>query len=803
MGGRLAVTRSPYLRHLRGLLASIIALASFHFAAQSSIAADQPARVSYAGHSIIRATAKNQRQLDRLMTICPRVCSEHAGVGDVDVIADSLQKRALDREGIAYTIVIDDLQPIIDQERTRLDAQQEGGVAGPSFFNDFRDYATVTAQLTTLANARPDLAQVIDVGTSLEGRAIKGIRISGSIKQKPGVLISACQHAREWITPMTAMYIATSLINGYDSDPQMQALLDSLEFYIVPIVNPDGYVYSWGPDRLWRKNRRPLAGGAFGVDLNRNWPIGFGGESTSTAFNNDLYPGTAPFSEPETQAVRDFAIAHPNIVTSLDLHSYSQLVLQPWSYTMTLPPAYTCIDEIGAAISSSILGVHGKHYPHGSGDGVIYLAGGTIHDWMFGDQGLLAYTIELRPEESTPGFILPASEIIPTGEEILAAVLKLADVSLDPVYVGFPQDKPEFVQADVPTTQELSLLPMSAGSIVPGTAKLFTRLGTSGPFTMSSLASLGNLNYEATFPAAPCNQVIKYYLQVETTAMGVINVPFGFPKTYFEVTPRAITVTFHDNMNTNGTWVVGAPGDDATTGVWERFFPNETYNGWGVPAQPGFDNPAGTGEFCWMTGYDNPGLSGINDVDGGTTTLISPTLNAIGDGDPYVSYYRWYSNNTGSNPNTETMPIEISNDNGATWTLLELVSVNETKWFYREFRIADYVTPTSTVKLRFVARDLTNNGGSIVEAGVDDFELRFVDCEVVSCTGDLVDTNTFTPPGDGMVDGADLAYLLGEWGRNPGSLADIVDTDTFLPPPDGVVDGADLAVLLGAWGGCR
>jgi hypothetical protein len=70
------------------------------------------------------------------------------------------------------------------------------------------------------------------------------------------------------------------------------------------------------------------------------------------------------------------------------------------------------------------------------------------------------------------------------------------------------------------------------------------------------------------------------------------------------------------------------------------------------------------------------------------------------------------------------------------------------------------------------------------------------------CPADLVSSATFQPPPDGIVNGADLAYLLGEWGRNPGSSADIVTSATFAPPPDGLVDGADLAVLLGAWGIC-
>jgi len=758
--------------------------------------------VSYEDHSLIRATPTSEAQLSRLLEICPRVFSEHVGVGDVDVVANQQQKRALRREGIAFTVLIPNLQPMIQQERNRLAAAQGGVAGGAAFFNDFRDYNTIIAQLDALAAANPAIAQVSTIGMSVENRAIKVIRISSSLTPKPGVMITACQHAREWITPMTAMFVADALIQGaIQGDPQIQSLLGALEFYIVPVVNPDGYVYSWGPDRLWRKSRRPNGDGSFGVDLNRNWPIGFGGESTSTQTNSDLYHGIDPFSEPETQAIRDFVFSHPNILATLDLHSYSQLVLQPWSYTATPPPAYGCVDEVGGRIAKRILGVHGKHYPHGSGNAVIYLAGGTIHDWMFGDQGLLAYTLELRPESATPGFVLPPGEIVPTGEEIFEAVLELADISLDPFYVTLEGVKPEFLQADEPTPIRVAILPMSAGMITVGSETIFTRIGTSGPFTETPLTWLGNLTYQATLPAAPCGQVVQYYFKIHSSITGELTLPGNAPAQVFELPVRNITTVFHDNMETDTGWTVGAPGDSATTGIWTRVAPGGAFGNWNVPAQPSYDNPNGTGTHCWITGQDNNNPAGLNDVDGGSTTLTSPIFDASGSGDAYVSYFRWYSNHTGSNPHTETMPIEISNDGGNSWTLLEEVSFNETKWFHRSFRIADFIAPTHTMRVRFIARDLTSNGGAVVEAGVDDFLVTLVDCEALPCFGDIV-SNNIQPPGDGIVNGSDLAYLLGQWGVNPGSIADLVDSATIQPPPDGVVDGADLAYLLGAWGPC-
>jgi hypothetical protein len=795
------VTRSPFLQFVRALAVVAFALTAL-VSVESAWAADEP-RVSYAGHSVVRAIVENEAQLARVLRICPKVHSCHVGVGVVEVVADKRQQRELRREGIRYEVRIADLQPMLAQERVRIEAAAEGGVAGASFFDDFKPYTDIMAQLDALAAARPDLAQVLNVGTSVEGRAIKAIRISGSLATKPGIIVTGCQHAREWISPMTAMFVANALITGYDADPQIQLQLDALEFYIVPIVNPDGYVYTWGPDRLWRKNRNINFDGSFGVDLNRNWLIGFGGPSTSDIPSSDVYPGLNPFSEPETLAVALFVINRPNIITSLDLHSYGQLVLQPWSYTTELPPSHACVDEVGAKISSSLLDVHGEHYPHGSGNSVIYLAGGTIHDYMFTDQGMMAYTIELRPDTVSPGFILPPEEIIPTGEEIVSAVLTLADVSRDLVYLAFHHGEPEFVQADQSNAVELAVLPLSSGPLTAGTGRLFARVGSAGPFTQTSLTSLGDLNFEAILPAAPCGQVIDYYFQFTSESVGEVKVPAGAPAQLFQASVRNLDAIFHDDMETSMGWIVGAPGDDATSGVWARIAPNQTTSGSGVPAQPGFDNPDGEGTMCWFTGQDPGPFAGSNDVDNGTTTLTSPPLDAAGSGDAYISYSRWFSNNTGSNPNVESMPVMISNDDGQSWTELELVSFNETKWTHRAFRIADFVQPTSTMRVRFIARDVAANGGSIVEAGVDDLKIVLIGCDAPPCLGDMVTTTTFQPPGDGLINGADLAYLLGAWGVNPGSLADLVSSTTFQPPPDGVVDGADLAVLLGAWGGCE
>jgi hypothetical protein len=174
------------------------------------------------------------------------------------------------------------------------------------------------------------------------------------------------------------------------------------------------------------------------------------------------------------------------------------------------------------------------------------------------------------------------------------------------------------------------------------------------------------------------------------------------------------------------------------------------------------------------------GAVGAADVDGGRATLTSPVINAQSP-ESRVTYDRWYSNAAGTAPNMDVFRVEISNNSGATWVALETVGPAGPEcsggWIHREFRIADFVVPTATMRIRFIAEDIGDP--SVVEAAVD--EVRF--------TG-LACRNPADLNHDGAVNAADLAALLSGWGTAGAS-----DLNA-----DGVTNAADLAILLGSWG---
>jgi murein tripeptide amidase MpaA len=304
------------------------------------------------------------------------------------------------------------------------------------WFNDFKNLTQINAKLDEWSTARPDLITPITIGNSIEGRPIRGLRIAGTggtSPSRPAVLLNGVQHAREWIAAMTPMYLADQLISRYDTDATVRGLLDEVEVIVLPVVNPDGYAYTWASpaNRFWRKNRRVNSNGTIGVDLNRNWSVGWGLNSGSSGNpSSEIYRGPSPFSEPETRALRDFYVANQNIISNIDFHSYSQLILSPWGYTDTqVTPDAALFDLIADRMAASILSVHGEVYDTGPAGSTLYLASGVVIDWVYGDQGAYSYTVELRPQSFDPGFDLPPSEIVPTGEENFPALLDLLRAS--------------------------------------------------------------------------------------------------------------------------------------------------------------------------------------------------------------------------------------------------------------------------------------------------------------------------------------------------------------------------------------
>lgn len=215
------------------------------------------------------------------------------------------------------------------------------------------------------------------------------------------------------------------LVKNYGTNPRIKAILDKINVHYVPLVNPDGYIFSHSSNRMWRKNRRTNTGGSFGVDLNRNWKSGFGGAGSSGQPSSDTYRGTAAYSEPETKTVADYLNANKNIKVAIDFHSYSQLILRPWGKMNGASPDETKLRDLGEKMRSAIQSVHRLNYEN-IRSSQLYVASGCVGDDFYESFRLNGYTIECRPGRGG-SFSPPASQILPNAEENYAASLAIME----------------------------------------------------------------------------------------------------------------------------------------------------------------------------------------------------------------------------------------------------------------------------------------------------------------------------------------------------------------------------------------
>ncbi len=675
------------------------------------------ARRPYAGQRLVQVVVENEAQLQAVLDEADGLWNHRVGVGPIQVMVDDESLAALGAMGLAPVTIVEDLQAVVDAERAEIERRRLQ--LDLTWFENYHPYSEIIAYHQQLANDFPQLASVSVIGQSHQSRDIIATEITGpgDASNRPVIFFNGMQHAREWISPAVVTYIADRLCNLYGQDQRVTDLLDRVVVKIVPIVNPDGYSYSWTNERFWRKNRRNNGNGTFGVDLNRNWDINFGGDGSSGDPSSDIYRGPFAFSEPETSAVRDYVLADPNIVAHVDFHSYSQLILYPWGYAdIQVPePDYTFFVTFSQFLSDVIRSVHGVFYiPMQAID--LYPASGTCSDWTY-SVDIKGWTIELRPN-GNPGFDLPPGEILPTSEENFEAALAIMERFKDAIRLEFPQGEVTTAYDLTPTTIQVQAEEIT--DTVQSLDLMVQPEVSSSPVVLP-MTHLGDGLYEAQIPALACGRSFAYHIEGVSSA----GQPLRLPETgQIDASVVSETIVFDDDAETDLGWTVGAPDDTATTGIWNRMNPQ------GTAAQPEDDHsPAGTD--CWVTDGVSGGSLGARDVDGGGTTLTSPQFDASTpsgwlSADAYISYARWYSNDQGADPNNDHMPIMLSNDDGASFVMLEDVTENAHDWVVKTFRIADTITPTDRMRLRIVARD--DSPGSIVEACIDDVRVTIQGC---------------------------------------------------------------------------
>ena len=322
--------------------------------------------------------------------------------GNVETVLSNLEIDLLEALNIPYTVNIADMKKHY-KEILKADPPNQKMACGLSNYNGgagsmggYNSYSDMQTHINNMKTFYPDLVSITDIGQTHEGRSIFAVKISDNVEMdesnEEGVsYFEALTHAREPMGLETTLFYMWWLLENYLVNSEATYLVNNREIYFVPVVNPDGYVYNETTDPngggFWRKNRRDDGINCKGVDLNRNYSYDWGnlaGSSDSPC--SDLYHGPEAFSEPETQAIRDFVL-EIKPATAFSTHTYSDVMIYPNNITTDSDFAiYT--DFASEFLPES-------YYGYGNTPDMIgYVVSGTTSEYLH-EQGTKTYTPEI------------------------------------------------------------------------------------------------------------------------------------------------------------------------------------------------------------------------------------------------------------------------------------------------------------------------------------------------------------------------------------------------------------------------
>jgi hypothetical protein len=359
----------------------------------------------------------------------------------VEILARDMDKNTILSLGLQYESVTHDIG------RVRARINESTPIQYPLFadgsMGGFYTYNEALSIIDDLMTSDPwgIISSMETLTTGHDGNAVVMFKISDNVdvdEGEPEILYTSLHHAREPMGLMSLIYFVEHLLENYNTDPEVTYLVDNREMYFIPFVNPDGYrineehYFEEGKFGYWRKNTRDNNGNHRfdhfdGVDLNRNYGYmwGYDDVGSSPEPESGTYRGPYAFSEPETDAVRDFCRDH-EFLLALNYHSYSNLMIYPWGFNDSETSDSLYYRELADNVT------HDSNYQYGTGmETVGYRVNGDADDWMYGEQGEKPMILAMTPEIGNhyEGFWPPPGRIFPLALENLHGNLYLAKVA--------------------------------------------------------------------------------------------------------------------------------------------------------------------------------------------------------------------------------------------------------------------------------------------------------------------------------------------------------------------------------------
>lgn len=400
---------------------------------------------------------------------------------------------------------------------------------------------------------------------SIEGRDIYFVKISDNPnidETEPELLYSSLHHAREAASLSQLIFYMWYLLENYATNADIKATVDNTELFFVPCVNPDGYVYNQTTNPngggMWRKNRRNN-GTDFGVDLNRNYGYnwGFDNSGSSPTSSSDTYRGPSAFSEPETQAMRNFCNTR-QFVTALNAHTYSNLLIYPWGY---LPSIYT--SDSATFVNWGILLTEDSRFLYGTADQTVnYVVNGSSDDWMYGEQTTKPKILAMTPEAgaANDGFWPVASRIIDICQTTFTQNYNLAKVAGKYSIARDAQDK--FLSGNGFMKYNLQRLGLQAGTFTVSIVPIGGDISSVGPpkiysGLLQNQIVLDSISFVLNGGLTP-GQTVKY-------AIAVNNGAFTRLDTLSKIYGTPITLVYDNGSSTATNYTVSGSWGLSTT----------------------------------------------------------------------------------------------------------------------------------------------------------------------------------------------------------------------------------------------
>jgi len=394
---------------------------------------------------------------------------------------------------------------------------------------------------------------VSDTSATCNGQVMYYVKISdnpGIDEEEPEVLYTGMHHAREPIAMQHLLFYMWYLLENYDSDPMIKALVDTTEMYFIPVVNVDGYAYNIssnpGGGGMWRKNRRLNQDGSFGIDINRNYGYMWGNDNQGSSPDpgNECFRGTAAFSEPETRMIKYFCEAH-DFGIAINYHSYANKFLYAWGYTEDVTPDESLFNNLSRIMTEE------NNFIYGPSSTTIYITNGGSDDWMYGEQStknkMLAWTPEVGGDND--GFWPMQSRIIPLCQINMLQSLRAAQLvgnyaivkDNSPVFVSKPSGYFSFNIKRYGLTNgnfTVTVAPLGSSIASVGDAKIFTG--------MQLLQSIDDSIAYTLDPLIMSGDTIRYALILD-------NGSFSIADTIVKFYGMPVAIV-NDSLNTTGNW---------------------------------------------------------------------------------------------------------------------------------------------------------------------------------------------------------------------------------------------------------